>query len=327
MFVFCLAFAVKRKIGLGKFGLGHKRTGSNDSKVSQGPFSLLGRSKQNAADQNTVCINGSHVYSEEAERKTGSTLSLSSSGKGSVEDVRRQHERNISDASTDSFKALSIPSYRPETQTEKKTSVQQHLRDEEAEKELEAKRLAEEKRRQAEGKRIQDMLDRQEEQERKRVQERQKKLGEEEEERRRKRDEEERRRVEEQERLWQEEARQAEEQDRRRQEEARRAEEQRHHEESRVADRLSSLFGIGKKKEEKKEEQQHHENPPTAAPRRAFKELEVPTSTNPFEEIPLSPDPPVAVPGPVEAQRGVLTPHAPASGFPSRTPKAAVKPR
>lgn len=319
----CLPFTVKRKLGFGKLGLGHKRTGSNDSKVSQGPFSLLGRSKQNAADQNTVCINGSHVYSEEHEHKTGSTLSLNSSGKGSVEDVRRQHERNISDASTDSFKALQIPSYKPEAQ-ERKTSVQQqHLREEE-ERESEAKRLAEEKRRQAESKRIQEMLDRQENQEKKRVQERQKKM-EEEEERRRKREEEERKKLEEQERQRQEEeVKQAKEQERRRQEEARRAEEQQHHEETRVTDRLSSLFGLGKKKEEKKEEQQQ----PQPAPRRSFKELEIPASTNPFEEISLTPDPPATVQGLTDAQRGVLSPHAPGNGFPSRTAKvSAVKPR
>lgn len=321
---------MKRKLGLGKLGLGHKRTGSNDSKVSQGPFSLLGRSKQTAADQNTVCINGSHVYLEEHERKTGSTLSLNSSGKGSVEDVRRQHERNISDASTDSFKALAIPSYKPEAQ-ERKTSVQQeHHRDEEQEKESEAKRqadeklrLAEEKRRQAENKRIQEMLDRQEEQEKKRVQERQKKM--EEEDRRRKREEEERKKLEEQERRRQEEdTRQAEEQERRRQEEARRTEEQRHHEETRVTDRLSSLFGLGRKKEEKKEEQQH----PVAAPRHSLKELDIPASANPFEDISLTPDQPTTVQGPTEVQRGVLSPHAQGNGFPSRTAKvSAVKPR
>ncbi|XP_076126189.1 rab11 family-interacting protein 1 isoform X3 [Alosa pseudoharengus] len=323
---------VKRKIGLGKFGLGHKRTGSNDSKVSQGPFSLLGRSKQSASDQNTMCINGSHVYSEEHEPKTGSTLSLNSSGKGSVEDVRRQHERNFSDASTDSFKALTIPSYKPETQ-ERKTSVPQRLTEEEEEKELEAKsqaeeklRQAEEKRRQAEGKRIQEMLDRQEEQEKKRMQERQKKV-EEEEEKKRKREEEERKKLEEQERRRQEESKQAEEQERRRQEEARRAEEQKHHEETRVTDRLSSLFGLGRKKEEKKEEQ-HQENQPVAAPRRSFKELDVPASANPFEEVLLSPDPATTVQGPTETQRAVLNPHAPSSGFPSRTAKvSAVKPR
>uniref|UniRef100_A0A8C7CYD6 Rab11 family-interacting protein 1-like n=1 Tax=Oncorhynchus kisutch TaxID=8019 RepID=A0A8C7CYD6_ONCKI len=51
---------VKKKF---KF-LGHKRTGSNDSKVSTGPFSLLGRSKQKE-DPNSTCINGNHVYAEE----------------------------------------------------------------------------------------------------------------------------------------------------------------------------------------------------------------------------------------------------------------------
>ncbi|KAL6472567.1 hypothetical protein MHYP_G00187550 [Metynnis hypsauchen] len=54
----------------------HKRNSSTDSKVSQSGFV----SKQSAPPM--VCINGSHVYSEEPETK-GSSLSLTSSGHGS----------------------------------------------------------------------------------------------------------------------------------------------------------------------------------------------------------------------------------------------------
>ena len=98
---------VKKKF---KF-LGHKRTGSSDSKVSQGPFSLLGRSKQSNSDLNSLCINGSHVYAEDTEPKSGSTLSLNSSGQGSVEDVRK----HSSDMSADSFKSVPVPSHSHES--------------------------------------------------------------------------------------------------------------------------------------------------------------------------------------------------------------------
>ncbi|XP_036450699.1 rab11 family-interacting protein 1 isoform X2 [Colossoma macropomum] len=63
----------------------HKRNSSTDSKVSQSGFV----SKQSSPP--TVCINGSHVYSEEPETK-GSSLSLTSSGHGSMEELRREKE-------------------------------------------------------------------------------------------------------------------------------------------------------------------------------------------------------------------------------------------
>ncbi|KAL7848083.1 hypothetical protein AOLI_G00228010 [Acnodon oligacanthus] len=63
----------------------HKRNSSTDSKVSQSGFV----SKQSVPPM--VCINGSHVYSEEPETK-GSSLSLTSSGHGSMEELRREKE-------------------------------------------------------------------------------------------------------------------------------------------------------------------------------------------------------------------------------------------
>ncbi|XP_073694794.1 uncharacterized protein rab11fip1a [Garra rufa] len=290
---------VKKKFRL----LGHKRTDSSDSKVSLGPFSLLSRSKQNIQEQNNLCINGSHVYAEDQEPKAnfGSTLSLNSSGKGSVEDVRKYHQRNTSDLSIDSLKGLSIPSYKPEVQDKASLVPQRPLEDR-------SHVDVEERGRKSEGKSLQEMLDRQEEQEQRKQQEREKKL---EEERRSRLEEQERKRKEEEEM-----------QRKRREEETQRAEEQRHQEESRVTERLSSLFGIGKKKEEKKEEAM---NEP--------KRLNVPSSSNPFEDIPLTADNPSSIPEErsTDSQKGVrttLAPTPPTSAFPSRTAKvSAVKPR
>ncbi|KAM3868300.1 uncharacterized protein rab11fip1a [Diretmus argenteus] len=348
---------VKKKF---KF-LGHKRTGSNDSKASQGPFSLLGRSKQSASDLNNLCINGSHVYTEEAEPQTGSTLSLNSSGQGSAEDVCRRN----SDVSVDSLKGLSIPSYRPES-TDRAAMEQQRHQEEEERRQAEEKRRAEAKRLQeeeafrAEAKRLREEEERkyQEEQDRRRrfledeARRKKQKAEEEEEEEeeaeRRKQEEERRRRMEaaenqrleeercrlEEQQRQQEEARRAEEQKRqeeearraeeqkRQQEEARRAEEQKRQEEASMSERLSSLFGMIRKKEEKKEEE-----PPKPAPE------EVPNSqhsTNPFEEIPLSSDPTNSMDeSPADPQKPTRNPQTPsAMVFLNRTAKvSAVKPR
>ncbi|XP_072538494.1 rab11 family-interacting protein 1 isoform X2 [Salminus brasiliensis] len=281
--------------------LGHKRTSSTDSKVSLGPFSLLNRSKQNIPEQNNLCINGSHVYAEEQEPKpsSGSSLSLSSSAKGSVEDLRKYHERNASDVSADSFKGLSIPTYKPES-VEKASPVPQHPQEDE------------EKKHKKDG-RLQELLDRQEEQERTRQQEREERM-------RKQQEDEKKSRLEKEERERQEEE---ERQRKRREEEAKKAEEQRRQEESRVAERLTSLFGLGKKKEEPSPPA--GENP---------KHVEVPASTNPFEEIPLSPDTANAFleQSPADSQKGArstFTPTPPTSVFPGRTAAkvSAVKPR
>ncbi|XP_057213302.1 rab11 family-interacting protein 1 [Triplophysa rosa] len=285
---------VKKKF---KF-LGHKRNGSTDSKVSRGPFSLLSRSKQNVSEQNNLCINGSHVYAEDQDPKPGfgSTLSLNSSGNGSVEDVRKHHQRNISDVSADSLKALSIPSYKPDV-NDKDPLVQQRP--------LEDRSLGshenEEKAKKQEARSLQEMLDRQEEQEKRRRQEQ-------EEERKRRLEEQDKKRKEEEEL-----------QRKRRDEEMQRVEEQRHQEENRVTERLSSLFGIGKKKEEKKEEA----SPPEP------KRLEAPSSLNRFEDISLTQDNPASLAeersvDPRMGGRTVLSPAPPTTAISNRT--AAVKP-
>ncbi|XP_077079260.1 uncharacterized protein rab11fip1a [Siphateles boraxobius] len=287
--------------------LGHKRTDSSDSKASLGPFSLLSRSKQNIPEQNNLCINGNHVYAEEKEPKAafGSTLSLNSSEKGSVEDVRKHHQRNVSDMSIDSLKGLSIPSYKPEVQDRTPLASQSPL-EERSLSQVEA--VEKEMGRKPGGRSLQEMLDRQEEKESRKQQELE-----------RKQEEERKSRLEEQEKKRKEEE---ELQKKGSEEETQRAEEQRHQEESRVTERLSSLFGIGRKKEEKREEAM---NEP--------KRLNVPSSINPFEDIPLTPDNPASFPeerstDPRRGARTTLTPTPPAIAFPSRTAKvSAVKPR
>ncbi|KAK3565712.1 hypothetical protein QTP86_014180 [Hemibagrus guttatus] len=274
--------------------LGHKRNSSTDSKISLGPFSLLNRSKQSTPEQNNLCINGSHVYTEETKTNSGSSLSLSGSAKDSVEDLRKYHERNASAGSIDSFKGLSIPSYKPES-TEKEFQAQQRPQEDD-----------EKKQKKSEG-RLQELLD---EQERKRQLEQ--------DERTRKLEGDERKMQQERERKRQEEEEQ---QRKRREEEAKKAEEQKRQEESRVTERLTSLFGLGRKKEEKI-------SPTVESP----KQPEVPGATNPFEEIPLgseSQNPFEEKPAEPQTEvRTAFTPVPPSSGFPARTAKvSAVKPR
>ncbi|XP_038845792.1 protein split ends-like [Salvelinus namaycush] len=84
----------------------HKRTGSSLS---------LGRSKIPAplAEQSNLCINGTHMYTEEPQprsARTGSNFSLASSGHGSMEDLRKAQGRKSSGTSMDSFRALKQPS-------------------------------------------------------------------------------------------------------------------------------------------------------------------------------------------------------------------------
>uniref|UniRef100_A0A3B4VC17 Rab11 family-interacting protein 1-like n=1 Tax=Seriola dumerili TaxID=41447 RepID=A0A3B4VC17_SERDU len=310
---------VKKKF---KF-LGHKRTGSSDSKVSQGPFSLLGRSKQSNSDLNNLCINGSHVYAEEAEPKSGSTLSLNSSGQGSVEDVRK----HTSDASADSLRSAPVPVYRRES-TDRAILEQQRHQEEEERRQAEERRMAEEKRLEeeeryrAEAKRLQEEEERryQEEQGRKR------RLIEDEARRKKQKEEEEERRKQEEERRIE---------NQRLEEERSKAEEQKRQEEASMSDRLSSLFGMIRKKEEKKEEVQQHskEELPTPAPRSDSRDSDQPIShhpTNPFEDIPLSSDLRVSSnESPADHQKSSHNPQPPsAMVFLNRTAKvSAVKPR
>ncbi|XP_060787342.1 rab11 family-interacting protein 1 isoform X3 [Neoarius graeffei] len=273
--------------------LGHKRNSSTDSKISLGPFALLSRSKQSTPEQSNLCINGNHVYAEDQETKpnSGSSLSLSGSAKGSIEDLRKYHERNASTGSTDSFKGFGIPSYKPDS-TEREFQVQHRPQEDE-----------EKKHKKTEG-RLQELMD---EQERKRQQEQ--------EARSRKLEEEERRMQQERERRRQEEEEQ---QRKKREEEARKAEELKRQEESRVTERLTSLFGLGRKKDE-----------PSSPAVESPKQVDVPASTNPFEDIPLGSDNsnPVTEEKPAEV-RTAFSPMPPSSSFPARTAKvSAVKPR
>ncbi|XP_008280531.1 rab11 family-interacting protein 1 isoform X1 [Stegastes partitus] len=314
---------VKKKF---KF-LGHKRTGSSDSKVSLGPFSLLGRSKHSNSDLNNLCINGSHVYTEEAEPKSGSTLSLNSSGQGSVEDVRK----HTSDLPADPFKSVPVPSYKHES-PDKALLEQQRHQEEEERRQAEERSLAEARRREeeekyrAEAKRLQEEEERRHQEE----QERKKRFLEDEARRRKQKEEEERRKKEEEERRTLEAA-----ENQKLEEERHRAEEQKRQEEASMSDRLSTLFGMIRKKEEKKEEvqQQTKEDLPTPAPRSDPRDPDQPAShrsANPFEDVPISSDPPPSSNESLtDNQKTSRNPQPPsAMVFLNRTAKvSAVKPR
>lgn len=303
--------------------LGHKRTGSSDSKGSQGPFSILGRSKQ--SDLNSMCINGSHVYAEEAEAKSGSTISLNSSGQGSVEDVSKQ----TLDLPADTFKSVPLPS---NNQSTDRALLEQQRHQEEQRQIAEAKRLEEKK---AEALRLQQEEERCFQQE----QDRKKRLLEDEARRKKQKEEEEMRRKREDERRKQEaaenEKREEErcQEELRRQEQALKAEEQKRQEEASMSERLTSLFGMIRKKEDKKEDvaQQVKEELPTPAPRQSSDQgLPVShQSKNPFEEIPLSSDLAVSSnENPAEAKPSHNPPNPSTMVFLNRSAKvSAVKPR
>ncbi|XP_037337497.2 rab11 family-interacting protein 1 isoform X3 [Pungitius pungitius] len=278
---------VKKKF---KF-LGHKRTGSSDSKQSLGAFSLLGRSKQSNSDQNNLCVNGSHVYAEETDPHGGSTLSLNSSGKGSVDDVRK----HLPEVSVDPFGSAPVPSNRRGSTDRAVLEQQRHQeQQQQQQRQEEEKRQAEEAKRIAEARRLQEEEERRQQGE----QEKKRRLLEDELKKKKQREEE-------------EEAAAAE---RRRLEEVKRQQQ----EEASMSDRLSSLFGIIRKKEEKKEE------PPTATPNINPGDPDKPVST-PFEDIDIGID----NGKPADHQKSSGNPQTPsASLFLNRTAKvSAVKPR
>ncbi|XP_059396042.1 rab11 family-interacting protein 1-like [Carassius carassius] len=128
--------------------LKHKRTGSSDSKVSQGTGSLgLG------IVQSNTCVNGNHVYKENPETRgssAGSTFSLNSSGHGSMEDLRRGHDRKTSSTSMDSS-----------DQPQENAVEEMHRRQEEQRKQVEERRPAKEDERKP--------IEREQEEERKRL--------------------------------------------------------------------------------------------------------------------------------------------------------------
>ncbi|CAN9513392.1 unnamed protein product [Ophioblennius macclurei] len=292
---------VKKKF---KF-LGHKRSGSSDSKSSHSPFSLLNRSKPKDGDQNSVCINGNHVvYAEENDPKSGSTLSLNSSGQGSAEDVRR----HASDFSADSFQSAPLPSSRNEASDEA-LQEQQHHQEELERRQAEERRIAA-ARKQEEEEKYRAELERLREEEERRLQEEQ--------ERKRRFLEDEARRKEEEERRTLEAA-----EKQRLEEERRQAEERKHQEEASMSERLTSLFGMIRKKDEKKEEVQpepKEEPQPTSEPSQTASLF----SSNPFEDISLSSDSPFGV---SDHQKPSLSQQTP-SIFLNRNAKvSAVKPR
>ncbi|XP_068190875.1 rab11 family-interacting protein 1 [Antennarius striatus] len=100
----------------------HKRSGSSESKGSTAE-----QQRHGAADQSNVCINGSHVYSEERRPRTariGSNVSLTSSGHGSLEDVP-----DSSTPSADSLRASR--QYSPWTEEEEDTADGENIKVEE----------------------------------------------------------------------------------------------------------------------------------------------------------------------------------------------------
>ncbi|XP_031682276.1 rab11 family-interacting protein 1 isoform X2 [Oncorhynchus kisutch] len=123
----------------------HKRTGSSLS---------LGRSKIPAplAEQSNLCINGTHMYTEEPQprsARTVSNFSLASSGHGSMDDLRKAQGRKSSGTYMDSFRALKQPSTwaveeeramldeerkKKEEQERKKLDEEERIRKEEQEK-------------------------------------------------------------------------------------------------------------------------------------------------------------------------------------------------
>ncbi|XP_054628442.1 rab11 family-interacting protein 1 isoform X2 [Dunckerocampus dactyliophorus] len=252
---------VKKKF---KF-LGHKRSGSSDSKVSLGPLSLLGRSKHSNSDLNNVSVNGNHVY-EEGDAISGSTLSLNSSGQGSVENVHQQTMGVFAD------KSAQVLSFRSESQNRLMMEKQSHQEEEER-RQVEARSMAEamtlqddEERRKAEALRLQEDY------------ERSRRFLEDE--ARREKEEEERRKLEAAEN----------EEHRRLEEQTKRAEEQKRQEEASMGERLSSLFGIIRKKEEKKEDVQQYPKEELTTQTPNGDDVSFMT-TNPFEDISLSSGP------------------------------------
>ncbi|XP_037114359.1 rab11 family-interacting protein 1 isoform X2 [Syngnathus acus] len=251
---------VKKKF---KF-LGHKRSGSSDSKGSLGPLSFLSRSKHSHSEVNNPGINSTQVYAGEPQVRSGSTVSLSSSGQGSMENVH-QHNASV-------MPDKHVPFFRSESRD--RLMMEERRRQEEEERsQIDAMRLQEEEERQRRWL---------EEENQRKVDEyeRNRRFLEEEERREKQREEEEERRrlqeIENEERL--------------RIEELKIKEEQKSHEEASMSERLSSLFGLARKKEDKKEETpQHSEEEVTAqALHYDTRDQQVFEATNSFENISLN---------------------------------------
>uniref|UniRef100_A0AAZ3SJ31 Rab11 family-interacting protein 1-like n=1 Tax=Oncorhynchus tshawytscha TaxID=74940 RepID=A0AAZ3SJ31_ONCTS len=224
--------------------LTHKRTGSSDSKASQGSLSL-GRSKIHAplAEQSNLCINGSHLYTEHPHprsARTGSTFSLASSGHGSMEDLRRAQGRKSSSTSMDSLTALKQPS--PCAEGESSRAEEDEEEEEERVKMDEMKRKEEQERKKLEEERMGK-----EEQEKRRIGKEVERLRFEEEEKTRKEEQENRKRMEEEKIRVEEESRMMEERKRRLKEEG----------EERVKKKEQEMIRLQEEEEERMRREEH----------------------------------------------------------------------
>ncbi|XP_051539550.1 rab11 family-interacting protein 1-like [Myxocyprinus asiaticus] len=140
--------------------LKHKHTASSDSKVSQSASSL-----GQGVVQTNVCINGSHVYTEEPETRgsrAGSTFSLNSSGHGSMEDLRRGHSRKTSNTSVDSLNASELQTQENAAEEMRGKQEEQKKQEKEVRKRLEEEKneqlRREEMRKEEERKRIEEEM-------------------------------------------------------------------------------------------------------------------------------------------------------------------------
>lgn len=284
---------------------GHKQIPSSDSRISHGPVTLLGDSKQINSDLNNLCINGSHVYTENT--KTSSNVSLKSIGQGSLDDVLKHtsdaDKRHVSSMESDK-EILEQQCYL--RQEEKRQGEEKCI--------AEAKIFQEEEKYRQEGKRLKEEEDggSHEEQEKRCTSEdnaHMKKQREEKEESRKQEEELKMLELAENQKI---------------EEECCREEEQKPQEEISMNERLTSLFGIIRKKEEDLP-QDIKDEPPTQAPLSDYSHPFSHYSTNPFEDIPLNSDP-VGTGG---SQKASISHQIPSGRvFLNRTAKvSAVKPR
>ncbi|KAK1800456.1 hypothetical protein P4O66_005492 [Electrophorus voltai] len=207
----------------------HKRTGSSDLKPSQsaaGPHPPV-----------TVCINGSHVYSEETEPRSAT----GTSGRESTEDLHRTQDRSGSGAGVDTSPLTHGRHAEEQRDREEKERVKME-REKEERKEEEQRRKVEE--------------EQEKEEQRRRIEEEKENTRKEKEEQRRKIEEEkERRRVEQEKRRMAEEKKMREEEERKRAEEERESAEARRKEEEKMrAERKR------KEEEERMKMEQQEEN-------------------------------------------------------------------
>lgn len=246
--------------------LGHKRTASSDSKTSQSPVSLLGCSKQSDSDLNNLCINGSHLFTEET--KSSSTVSLNSIEQDSVEDVLK-HNRYASCVGSDKIMVEQQCHLQQEEKSEGEKrciAKAKGLLEEEEKCKLEASRLREEQENGSSEEGGKKQCISQDETQRKKWREEEEKIR----------------------KLAEERKMSALAENARLEEECHgEEEEQRQQEEISMSERLTSLFGIVRKKKEELQ-QDIKDEPPTQAPVSDYSLHISQYLTNPFEDIPLN---------------------------------------